>query len=377
MARVKLSEFKAKTLLEPGYSGVGFRLNDDTIDKLDTNHRYVVKIDHGVKKRGKQGLIMLDIAADEVMQAAKTLSEKGFSNFLAEPMIPHDQEYYVSFERIRDGIDVSFSDHGGIDVEEHADQIQHLVVAGEIPNELPLPRPFVEHVVTVMNTEHMSFVEINPLVFVDDTPHLLDAAVLVDSEAPRGVHWSEADLVSSDVPSSEEKAIKELADSSTAAFSFSILNPDAPIWLLLSGGGASITIADEANNLHQADKIGNYGEYSGGPTTEETYLYTCEVIKALLKSSAPKRALVIAGGVANFTDVRSTFKGIAQAFEKYKSELQENNVKVFVRRGGPNEREGLAQLQDYLNGSNLFGSVHGSETLLTRPIVEALEFVNA
>lgn len=377
MSRVKLSEYTAKKLLEPDYTGIRFQLHENIEDRLDPNTHYVVKIDHGVKKRGKQGLIELNVAASGVMDAAQHLADKGYTWFLVEPMIAHEQEHYVSFERVREGISVSYSPQGGIDVEEHADQIQHFVITDHIPDELPLPHNFIQHLIDVMNQQHMAFVEINPLVFVDDQPWLLDAAVLVDSAAPRGVGWSENDLATSTALTAEETAIKELAESSTAAFSFSILNAEAPIWLLLSGGGASITIADEANNQGQADKIGNYGEYSGGPTTEETYLYTCEVIKALLKSKAPKKALVIAGGVANFTDIRSTFKGIAQAFEENKDDLKAQGVKVFVRRGGPNEREGLAQLTDYLQRSDLFGSVHGSDTLLTTPVIEALEYVNA
>lgn len=376
MARVKLSEYKAKLLLEPNYEGIHFTLDDHLSNLHDLTH-YVVKVDQGIKKRGKQGLLLLHVAAHDVMPAAKTLSDKGFSRFLVEPMIGHDQEHYVSFERIRQGIMMSYSPRGGIDVEDHAEEIQQFVLQDTLADNLPLPSSFIDHVIKVMNQEHISFVEINPLVFVDETPQMLDAAVLVDSEAPRTVHWSDDDIVSASQQSGEEKAIKELAESSTAAFSFSLLNKDAPIWLLLSGGGASITIADEANNYNQANKIGNYGEYSGGPTLDETYLYTCEIIKALLSSTAKKKALVIAGGVANFTDVRSTFKGIAKALEHYKPRLQSDNVRVFVRRGGPNEREGLSELQLYLDSSKLLGSVHGSESLLTLPIIEALEYVNA
>jgi len=75
----------------------------------------------------------------------------------------------------------------------------------------------------------------------------------------------------------------------------------------LSGGGASITIADEAMNQGKSSLVGNYGEYSGGPSTEETYLYTLDVLRQVLTSKAPKKAIIIAGGVANFTDVKKTF----------------------------------------------------------------------
>jgi len=48
-----------------------------------------------------------------------------------------------------------------------------------------------------------------------------------------------------------------------------------------------------------------------------------------------------------------------------------------VRRGGPNEVEGLAMMESYLKKNNLFGSVHGSDIVLTDVINEALEHVDA
>lgn len=206
---------------------------------------------------------------------------------------------------------------------------------------------------------------------------LLDAAVLVDSAGEQYAQWTSNDTVGARTMTEVETAIAELNENSTAALSFRVLNQDGALWLLLSGGGASITIADEAHNAGKAELIGNYGEYSGGPTTEETYLYAKQVLKQMLRSSAPKKALIIAGGVANFTDVKKTFAGIIQALKELQDECKNQGVKVFVRRGGPNEVEGLASMKKYLTDNDLFGSVHGSDVILTDVIHEALEYVNA
>lgn len=48
------------------------------------------------------------------------------------------------------------------------------------------------------------------------------------------------------------------------------------------------------------------------------------------------KVLIIGGGIANFTNVAATFKGIIRAFEEYHSVLKEQKIKIFVRRGGPN-----------------------------------------
>lgn len=375
MARVKLSEFRAKSLLTSDYTGASIRLENiqASIDSLDEDTAYIIKVDQGVKKRGKQGLIRLSVPKQGVSKAVQELSEKGFSRFIAEPMLPHDdnEERYVSFEKTRDGITIHYSEHGGIDIEDNPESVKTYTL-----DDVPLPSSFVKHVVDVMTKQHLSFVEINPLIIRGEDCILLDAAVLADSAGEYSSDWSEDDIVEAGTQTESEKKISDLNQNSPAAFSFRVLNPDGALWLLLSGGGASITIADEAMNQHKADLIGNYGEYSGGPSTEETYLYTTEVLNQMQLSKAPKKCLIIAGGVANFTDVKKTFTGVIQALDEHKAELS-GKIKVFVRRGGPNEAEGLAMMENFLKTNDLYGSVHGSDIILTDVINEALEYVNA
>lgn len=376
MARVKLSEFRAKSLLVPGYGGIGINLKTlrDDLAKLDGSTDYIVKIDQGIKKRGKQGLIRLNVGKQAAKKAIEELAKKGFNRFIAEPMFKHDEseERYVSFERTRGGMLIHFSEHGGVNVEDDPESVR---AYGE--KDVPLPRDFVRHITEIMDSEHLAFVEINPLVVRGEDCILLDAAVLADSAGEYQASWTDDDVVEVSEPTGAEAAIAEMNDNSPAAFSFRVLNPDGAIWLLLSGGGASITIADEAANRGKANMIGNYGEYSGGPTQEETYLYTAEVLKQAFASPAPRKAIVIAGGVANFTDVKKTFGGVIQALKERLGDLQKHGVKVFVRRGGPNETEGLAMMRRFLGDNNLLGSVHGSDIVLTDVINEALEYVDA
>lgn len=49
---------------------------------------------------------------------------------------------------------------------------------------------------------------------------------------------------------------------------------------------------------------------------------------------------------------------------------------VFVRRGGPNESEGLRMIEEFLKEHKIYGSVHGSDKILTTVIDEALECVD-
>ena len=56
-------------------------------------------------------------------------------------------------------------------------------------------------------------------------------------------------------------------------------------------------------------ELGNYGEYSGAPNTNETYQYAKVVLDCVCASGdgVHGRALLIGGGIANFTDVAATF----------------------------------------------------------------------
>ena len=375
MARVKITEYRAKSLLVPEYDGVTLRIGslDNDCKKLSKQTPYVVKVDQGIKKRGKQGLVKLNVAATDVKKAVKELSKRGFERFVAEPMVSHDanDEVYVSIERTRDGVVILYSPNGGVDIEEHPESIAKYTQVFEVP----LPSEFLNHVIAVMDKEHLSFVEINPLVLMGDGVKLLDAAVLADSTGDYISTWSNDDIVTSKSLSGSEEAVAVLNDNSPASFSFRVLNPDGALWLLLSRGGASITIADEAHNQQKASLIGNYGEYSGGPSSAETYLYTTEVLKQMQMSKAKKKALVIAGGVANFTDVKKTFIGVIKAMREYIDTYGAMGLRVFVRRGGPNEAEGLEMMEKFLRENNILGSVHGSDIVLTEVVNEALAYV--
>lgn len=374
---MKLTEYKAKSLLVDDYSGIALhlaRLGAD-VATLDEHENYIIKVDQGVKKRGKQGLIRLNVTRDKAENATRELADRGFDRFIAEPMLPHEEseERYLSIERVREGFKILYSPKGGVDIEEHPESIETY----DDITATPLSMKFLQHMVDVMNREHLSFVEINPLVVRGDECILLDAAVLADSAGVWQASWSDEDIAEAGQKSQAEATIAELNDSSPAAFSFRVLEPNGAIWLLLSGGGASITIADEAANRGKAHLIGNYGEYSGGPTREETQLYTEAVLGQVLASQAPRKAIIIAGGVANFTDVKKTFAGIIDALKKHLDALKEAGIKVYVRRGGPNETEGLALMEKFLKDTDIYGSVHGSDVVLTTVVDEALEAVDA
>ncbi len=385
MARKKISEFKAKSLvlsaLSIPYQGISLQKGDTTpLSSLDENKKYVLKVDQGIKKRFKLGLVALNISKTEIEGVMNDLAEKGYQSFILEEYLEHDQkeERYLSFERTRDGITFMASRSGGVTVEDNMGQIKKFTLPHQTHDAaeyLELPEDILRKIVQCMDRLHISFLEINPLVVSNNDLTFLDMAIEVDDAGEFFVEkaWvSEDFVVEAGSKTKEEEAIEELSSKSQASFRLVVLNPNGSIFMLLSGGGASIVLADEVYNVGQGKELANYGEYSGNPNAEETYLYTKEILSLLLSSSASNKKLIIAGGVANFTDIRITFKGVIKAIADVKTMLSEQGVKVFVRRGGPFEKEGLQMIEDFLKKENLYGFVTGPNLPLTEIVEKAI-----
>ena len=55
----------------------------------------------------------------------------------------------------------------------------------------------------------------------------------------------------------------------------------------------------------------NHGEYSGAPSTKETFVYAKTLLSLTMRYKHPEDKLLIIGGdIANFTDVAVTFTGL-------------------------------------------------------------------
>ncbi len=381
MARVKLSEYKAKKiLLGDSYTGVQLHTGAISIPA----GRWVAKVDQGIKKRFKQGLLVVDKSDAEIKSAIAAWEEKGFTQFLLDPYMDHDAtlDQYISFERVRDGIRVLHAKDGGVDIEAHPEAVHTYMLTkkedvASIASSTGIPEAFFARVGDAFEKEFFAFLEINPLVVLNGSAVLLDAAALVDSAGEFFLRdsWTDSDVIKQKAKHPAESRVEALAATTPASLKLSVINPNGALFFLLSGGGGSIVIADEVQLQGAGSLLANYGEYSGGPTREETYLYAKEILSLLLASEAPKKALVIAGGVANFTDVKKTFLGIIDALSEVAAPLREQGIRVFVRRGGPNEAAGLSLMKSFLEKERLFGSVHGSDDVITRAVEEAIVFI--
>eukprot|EP01125_Pyxidicula_operculata_P001339 TRINITY_DN11233_c0_g1_i1.p1 TRINITY_DN11233_c0_g1~~TRINITY_DN11233_c0_g1_i1.p1 ORF type:complete len:1090 (-),score=286.41 TRINITY_DN11233_c0_g1_i1:387-3656(-) len=365
--------------------------------------KLVVKVDQLLKRRGKLGLVKLDATYPEVKEWINEKQSAPFSigktsgplnTFIVEPFVPHKQseEYYLSIYATRSGSTICFYHEGGIDVGDvdqksvklnvdidakftENDALPLLVHISE-EQKKPLSQ-FISNLFNVYEDLHFTYLEINPLVVIGNKIYLTDLAAKLDQTAEYlcSKKWGEIDFPSpfGREKTPEEQYVQDLDSKSGASLKLTILNPNGRIWTMVAGGGASVIYADTICDLGGTEELANYGEYSGAPSETQTYEYARTILKLMTKTSHPDgKILIIGGGIANFTNVATTFKGIAQAIKDFKEQIKSNSIKIYVRRGGPNFVEGLTVLSKLGNELGLQLYVFGPKTHMTSIVAMAL-----
>merc|ERR1712190_197363 len=225
---------------------------------------------------------------------------------------------------------------------------------------------------------HIAYLEINPLVMLSDNSVVpLDMAAKIDETASFlcAQKWGEVDWPPpfGRAAYPEEALIHDMDGKTGASLKLTILNERGRVWLMVAGGGASVVYADTVADYGWGHELANYGEYSGAPSTEETYVYAKTLFKLMLKHKHPEgKFLIIGGGIANFTDVAATFTGLIKALEHYASDIKEHKIHIWIRRAGPNYVEGLRKVKAASDKLKLGLKVYGPETHITAVIPMAL-----
>ncbi len=423
MAQKGIREYDAKRLVAkavPDYSDGKLRLDDRSVlvsPKTDlaalpdehpwlTSERLVVKPDQLFGKRGKNNLLLVNATYDEAkawigerMNKQVTIEQTTgvttgtLTHFLIEPFVPHEEEYYLAFTSKRDADVIYFSTKGGVDIEEVWDSVITIDVPittdlaridvtphlPDIPNKEAVAE-FIKVLYAIYSDYHFTYLEFNPITFSGETLVPLDTVAKLDDTASFqcAEKWGTIEFPKAfgSTATKEEAYVASLDEKTGASLKLTLLNPNGRVWTLVAGGGASIIYADTVVDLGFGKELANYGEYSGNPTTELTYEYTKTLLDLMTRKPDPQgrpKYLLIGGGIANFTDVAKTFTGIIQALEAYKDKLRENNVKIYVRRGGPNYKEGLENMRRLGERIGVPLEVYGPETHMTRIVSLALE----
>ncbi|RDW85754.1 ATP citrate lyase subunit 2 [Coleophoma crateriformis] len=339
--------------------------------------------------------------------------------FLVEPFVPHPDgtEYYININSAREGDWILFTHEGGVDVGDVDAKAEKLLIPvdlAEYPSNEEIAAvllkkvpagvhnvlvDFITRLYAVYVDCQFTYLEINPLVVIPNADatsadvHFLDLAAKLDqtAEFECGVKWAIARSPAAlgmvapkatdgkvnidagppmEFPapfgrelSKEEAYIAELDAKTGASLKLTILNPNGRVWTLVAGGGASVVYADAIASSGFADELANYGEYSGAPTETQTFHYARTVLDLMLRSPIKPegKILFIGGGIANFTNVASTFKGVIRALREVASTLIEHKVQIWVRRAGPNYQEGLKNIKSVGQELKLDMHVYGPD----------------
>ncbi|XP_071929113.1 ATP-citrate synthase alpha chain protein 1-like [Coffea arabica] len=422
MARKKIREYDSKRLLKEHFKRskskhyISFMIQvtestdfNELIEKEPwlSSTKLVVKPDMLFGKRGKSGLVALNldlagVAAFVKERLGKEVEMGGcigpITTFIVEPFVPHNEEFYLNILSERLGCSLSFSECGGIEIEENWDKVKTIFVptgvaftsetCAPLVATLPLEiksviEEFIKVIYSLFIDLDFTFLEMNPFTLVDGKPYPLDMRGELDDTAAfkNFKKWGniEFPMPFGRVMSATESFIHGLDEKTSASLKFTVLNPMGRIWTMVAGGGASVIYADtRVGDLGYASELGNYAEYSGAPNEEEVLQYARVVIDcATANPDGRKRALLIGGGIANFTDVAATFNGIIRALKEKESKLKAARMQLYVRRGGPNYQRGLARMRALAEEIGIPIEVYGPEATMTGICKQAIECISA
>ena len=426
MAHRKIREYDAKQLIQNyisqnhnfPLSGKGILVTPQTnLPSLPQQHPWllttplVIKPDQLFGKRGKLGLIGTNLNYQQVQEFISNHNTEitignatgKLTHFLIEPYIKHKTEYYLAISsNSRDGNNLYFSYNGGIDIEENWTSVATLFLATGTPLETEKVKEFLQmrenvaqkiitekektKIITFIQTMYTLFLELdftylefNPFTFNEQEEIIiLDTVAQVDDCASfkHPLEWKNLTFPKAFGQTSfpEEQYIEHLNKESGASLKLTLLNPRGRIWNILSGGGASIIYLDTIADLGKQQEIANYGEYSGNPTTEESYQYAKTILDLMTRTPHPQgKILIIGGAIANFTDVEKTFRGIINALREYQEKLRLGKISIFVRRGGPNYERALQLIEQAGKEMNIPMIIKGPDSPMIEIVGKAME----
>jgi ATP citrate (pro-S)-lyase len=367
--------------------------------------KLVVKPDQLIKRRGKLGLIKVNAdfptvkswVAERMDKEIKIGRASGkLRSFIVEPFLPHsqDEESYVCIYSHRQGDTILFHHEGGVDIGDVDAKAKSLLVAiDETPSldtiktklltelkdktKQDLVGKFIEALYKAYVDLYFTYLEINPLVITGGKVFILDLAAKLDATADFicRAKWGEVEYPPPFGRDAypEEAYIADLDAKSGASLKLTLLNPSGRIWTMVAGGGASVIYSDTICEMGGASELANYGEYSGAPSEQQTYEYAKTILSLMTKEkNSQGKVLIIGGGIANFTNVAATFKGIVTALQEFQTRLVEHKISIFVRRAGPNYQEGLRIIREVAVNLGIPLHVFGPESHMTAIVGMAL-----
>lgn len=321
--------------------------------------KLVAKAHEALGSRFKLGLVKVGLDLNGAVAATKEMVGRQVGSItvtqvIVSEMIPHKEEYYCAVKSTREGSEILVANCGGIEVESKWDRVKRLCLeVGQQPTPESLEKlakdagftgpltkkmgDFAGKMFTCFDNEDAQYLEVNPVVTRESDGELvaLDAVTLLDGDAKfRHPDWNFQFAAEFGRAYSKDEMEVMAVDSKIKGSVKFIEIPGGDTAMLPAGGGASVYYSDAV--VARGGKLANYAEYSGDPPD-----WAVEVLTEKVCSLPGIKNIIVGGAIANFTDVKKTFGGIINGFRKAKSDGKLKHVRIWVRRGGPREKEGL------------------------------------
>lgn len=337
-------------------------------------------------KRGKSGGVAVIKRQAQLEEFANTYFGKEFNSeevrfIILAQKADFEHEYYISinYDTVSRLPYVMFCEKGGIEIEESIATGVDILRADIDPfigpeksqfKKWPVDFEFVTKLWKVFSDFDARLVEINPLVKTSSNQFVaLDCKIILDDNGlsrQKEIEILPKGAISA-VPTKREIEAKKIDESDYRGSAGSaFVEMDGDIAIMASGGGASLLVMDSL--IAAGGRPANYTEYSGNPSREKVEKLT----KVVLNRGGLSGCLV-AGAVANFTDIYETLSGFAQALKGMKKKPM---YPIVIRRGGPRQGEAYKMLASFAKKEGFDIHLFGPETPISVAAKEMVRLSN-
>lgn len=198
-------------------------------------------------------------------------------------------------------------------------------------------------------------VEVNPLAKVGGDYMAIDAKIILDDNGLS--RQKELEVVakgaSTAVPTKREIEAKKIdAEDYRGSAGSTFIEFNGDIAILASGGGASLLVMDAV--VAAGGSPANYTEYSGNPSADKVAKLT-----EITLSRKGLNGCLVAGAVANFTDIYETLLGFSKGLKTIRPMV---DYPIVIRRGGPRQKEAFEMLEKFARKEGYDIHFFGGET---------------
>jgi len=360
-------------------------------------------------RRGKSGGVKIVNSEKQLLDFAKSHFLQVFGGeevrfIILSEKVEIEKEFYISitYDTVKKVPFILFSGEGGIEIEEIAKTKPESILRVDID---PLVGPtkkdlqilfantqpyssggfvdFAERLWDAFSRYDCRLIEVNPLAATKNSLVAIDAKVILDDSGL--VRHKDLDVLPkgaiSAIPTERELAAREIdeVDYRGSAGSVFIELPGSPrsprgeaggeagdIAILASGGGASLLVMDSV--MAAGGVPANYTEYSGNPPREKV-----EKLTKITLENENLSGCLVAGAVANFTDIYETLGGFVDGLRRTRPKPQ---YPIVIRRGGPRQKEAYEMLKKVARQEGYDIHLFGPQTPISVACREMVELAN-